>query len=113
MDELSFETQRIMELSDVVRQTAYEIHCYLKNGHLEKVYENALAHRLRKMNFKVEQQFPLPIYDVDGFLLGDFYADLFVESCLIIELKACRSCVMNTQRKCSAICEPTALSMAY
>jgi hypothetical protein len=32
VDELSFETQRIMELSDVVRQTAYEIHCYLKTG---------------------------------------------------------------------------------
>jgi GxxExxY protein len=91
VDELSFETQRIMELSDVVRQTAYEIHCYLKNGHLEKVYENALAHRLRKLNFKVKQQFPLPVYDVDGFLRGDFYTDLFIESCLIIEIKACRT----------------------
>ena len=84
-------TQRIMELCDTVRQIAYEIHCYLKNGHLEKVYENALSHRLSKLGLKVEQQFPLPVYDVDGFLLGDFYADLFVENCLIIELKACRA----------------------
>ena len=33
---------------DPVRQTAYDIHVYHGHGHLEKVYENALAHRLRK-----------------------------------------------------------------
>ena len=87
MDDVS----EIMRLCDVVRQTAFEIHCYLKNGHLEKVYENALAHRLGKLGLKVEQQFPVPVFDEDGFLLGDFFADLFVEDCLIIELKACKS----------------------
>lgn len=91
MDEAVVQTERIMRLCDTVRQTAYEIHCYLKNGHLEKVYENALAHRLKKLGFSVEQQVPLPVFDIDGFLLGDFYADLFVENCLIIELKACRT----------------------
>jgi hypothetical protein len=35
-------------LSDQVRQTAYEIHAYHGHGHLEKIYENALAHKLRK-----------------------------------------------------------------
>jgi hypothetical protein len=34
---------------DLVRQTAYDIHFYHGHGHLEKVYENALAHRLRKV----------------------------------------------------------------
>ena len=36
----------INELGDIVRQTAYDIPVYHGNGHLEKVYENALAHRL-------------------------------------------------------------------
>ena len=36
------------ELADIVRQTGYNMHCYHGHGHLEKVYENALAHRLRK-----------------------------------------------------------------
>ena len=40
--------KEIMELCDIVRETAFAVHCYHKNGHLEKVYENALAHRLRK-----------------------------------------------------------------
>ena len=38
----------VFELADIVRQTGYNMHCYHGHGHLEKVYENALAHRLRK-----------------------------------------------------------------
>ena len=32
-----------MGLRDIVRETAFAVHCYHKNGHLEKVYEYALA----------------------------------------------------------------------
>ncbi|RKY52233.1 MAG: GxxExxY protein, partial [Candidatus Neomarinimicrobiota bacterium] len=71
----------------------FSIHAYLKNGHLEKIYENALAHRLTKLGLSVKQQYPLKVYDEDNFLLGDFYADLFVENCLIIEIKACKMLV--------------------
>ncbi len=81
----------IMELSDVVRQTAFNIHCYHKNGHLEKVYENALAHRLQKLGLDVKQQFPVNVYDEDGTLIGDYYADLLVDNRLIVELKAAKA----------------------
>ncbi|MBC7908850.1 MAG: GxxExxY protein [Pyrinomonadaceae bacterium] len=83
----------IMRLCDLIRETSFSIHCFLRNGHLEKVYENALAHRLRKKAIDVKQQYPLQVYDEDGTLLGDFYADLFVEDCLIVELKACKTLV--------------------
>jgi GxxExxY protein len=49
-----------------------------------------LAHRLRKMGLSVEQQFELPVYDEDGTILGKYKADLFVEQCLIVEVKAYR-----------------------
>ena len=81
----------IMELCDVVRETAFAIHCYHKNGHLEKVYENALAHRLQKLGLDVKQQHPLKVYDEDGTLIGDYYADLLVDNRLIVELKAARA----------------------
>lgn len=81
----------IKELCDVVRETAYAIHCYLGHGHLEKVYENALFHRLTKQGFRVRQQHPLPVFDEDGTLLGDYLADLVFEDRLLIELKACRT----------------------
>ena len=61
----------IMELADLVRQTAFNIHCYHKNGHLEKVYENALVHRLRKAGLEVKQQHPLKVYDEDGTVIAE------------------------------------------
>lgn len=83
--------KKIKELCDIVRETAYSIHCFHGHGHLEKVYENALSHRLKKLNLEVLQQHSLPVYDEDGTLLGDYFADLIVEGCLLIELKACRT----------------------
>ena len=62
----------INDLCDAVRQTAYDIHVYLGNGHLEKVYENGLAHRLRKAGVRVEQQHALQVRDEDGTVLGDY-----------------------------------------
>ncbi len=80
-----------MELCDVVRETAYAIHRYHRHGHLEKVYENALAHRLRKLGLEVKQQYSLKVYDEDGTIVGDYNADLFVEGRLVIELKAAKA----------------------
>jgi GxxExxY protein len=81
----------IKALSDQVRQTAYDIHVYLGHGHLEKVYDNAVAHRLQKAGLDVVQQHPIKVYDEDGTLIGDYYADLLVESCLIVELKTAKA----------------------
>ena len=78
----------IFALCDVIRETGFAIHRYHRNGHLEKVYENALAHRLRKAGIPVVQQHPLPVLDEDGTLLGDYFADLHVDGRLIVELKA-------------------------
>ena len=83
--------RQIMELCDAVRETAFAIHRYHKHGHLEKVYENALAHRLRKLDLDAKQQHPLQVYDEDGTLIGDYNADLFVDNRLIIELKAAKA----------------------
>lgn len=77
-------------LCDIVRETSFAIHKYHRNGHLEKIYENALVHRLRKQGLHVEQQHPLTVYDEDGTVLGEYFADLFIDNCLIVELKAIR-----------------------
>ena len=84
------ERDRIFKLCDVIRETGFQIHKFHRYGHLEKVYENALAHRLRKSDLQVEQQFPLLVYDEDGTEIGEYFADLLVENCLIVEIKACR-----------------------
>ncbi|MDA7877629.1 GxxExxY protein [Akkermansiaceae bacterium] len=79
------------ELVSTVRQTAYDLHIYFRHGHLEKVYENGLAHRLRKQSLTVEQQTAIQVTDEDGTILGNFIADLYVENRLIVELKACKA----------------------
>ena len=81
----------IKSLSDQIRQIAYDIHVYHGHGHLEKVYENALVHRLQKAGLDVKQQHPIKVYDEDGTLIGDYLADLLVEGELIIELKAAKA----------------------
>ncbi len=83
--------QSINELCDVVRQTAFAIHVYHGHGHLEKIYENALANRLRKAGLNVVPQAPLQVFDEDGTLLGEYFSDLLVEDTLLVELKACRA----------------------
>lgn len=84
----------IKKLCDTIRETSFEIHKYLKYGHLEKVYENALVNRLSKLGIKIKQQLPLSVYDEDGTVLGEYFADLFIEDSLIIELKAAK-CLVN------------------
>ena len=79
------------ELTGTVRQTAFEVHRYFRNGFLEKVYENALAHRLRKKGLEVNQQVPMPVFDEDGTKVGVYYADLLIEEKLVVEIKAIKA----------------------
>ena len=81
----------IFRLCDCIRETAFSLHKYLHHGHLEKVYENGMRHRLRKTGLTVETQHPLKVVDEDGTMLGEYFADLFVAGILIVELKACRT----------------------
>jgi len=83
--------KEIFQLCDQIRETAFALHRYLRHGHLEKVYENGLANRLRKAGVQVKQQHPLQVLDEDGTPLGDYFADLLVSGELIVELKACKA----------------------
>ena len=79
--------ENILALCDVIRETSYAIYKYLRSGHREQIYENALAHRLSKLGITVEQQQELRVYDEDGTLLGHLRADLLIENKLICEIK--------------------------
>ena len=85
------ESSEVLELVAIVRQTAFELHTFLRHGHMEKVYENGLAHRLQRLGLSVDVQVPIQVRDEDGTLLGDFFADLVVNDILIVELKACKA----------------------
>lgn len=81
----------IQELVAQIREIAYAIHVYHAHGHLEKVYENALVHRLRLAGLEVRQQHPIQVRDEDGTVIGEYFADLIVQDRLLIELKATKA----------------------
>jgi GxxExxY protein len=83
----------INELCDIVRETSFAIHTFLRHGHMEKVYERALINRLTNRGIDVRAQHPLIVYDEDGTVLGEYFADLLVENRLVVELKACSAIV--------------------
>ena len=79
--------KEVLALCNQIRETSFEIHKFLRSGHREQIYENALVHRLRKQGITVEQQPLIRVYDEDGTILGSLKADLLIESCLICEIK--------------------------
>ncbi|MCB9076640.1 MAG: GxxExxY protein [Anaerolineaceae bacterium] len=78
------------ELTHKIIGAAYKVHNQLGAGFLEKVYENALRLELNKQGLVVEQQVPIAVY-YENEIVGDYYADLWVEKRIIVEIKAIRS----------------------
>ncbi len=66
----------------------YLVYNTLGIGFLEKNYENALAIELREQGFHVQQQTPIQVF-YKGQSIGDYFADLVVNKCVIVELKVC------------------------
>ena len=75
------------KLTENVIHCAFTVSNTLGCGFLEKVYENALAHELRKAGLQVQQQHAITVC-YDGVTVGEYTADLLVEGVLLIELKA-------------------------
>jgi GxxExxY protein len=75
------------ELSKKIIGCALIVSKTLGVGFLEKLYENALAHELRKAGLLVDQQHPVTVY-YDGVVVGAYAADLLIEKTVLVELKA-------------------------
>jgi GxxExxY protein len=75
------------ELTHKIIGCAYKVHNALGQGFLEKVYENALRIELVKNGLQVRQQEPICVR-YEGQIVGEFYADLWVEDRVVLELKA-------------------------
>ena len=75
------------ELSKQIIGCAMTIHRTLGPGFLESVYQNALAHELRKSGLRVECEKKISVV-YDGIVVGDFSADMLVGGTVLIENKA-------------------------
>jgi GxxExxY protein len=82
------------KLTERIIGCAYTVSNALGMGFVEKVYENAFAHELRKAGFTVQQQYPIKV-NYDGLVVGEFYADILVDDQILIELKAVSNLDIN------------------
>lgn len=87
---------------------AFEVQNELGCGFLEKVYENALVHSMRKVGLKVEQQVPIHVV-FDGIVVGDYIADLIVGQTVLIELKAVQALTDTHKAQCLNYLKATGL----
>ena len=81
--------KELNELTEAIIGCAFAVGNGLGSGFLEKVYENALVHELRKHHLRAEQQSQVAVH-YDGVVVGEYFADILVEETVIVELKAAR-----------------------
>ena len=74
-------------ITDKIIGAFYHVYHALGYGFLEKVYENALAFELRKRGLAVVQQPAIKIR-YDDHVVGEYFGDLLVEGCVLVEMKA-------------------------
>lgn len=75
------------ELTRIIIGCVYTVYNSLGFGYLESVYEKSLLVELSLAGLKVQSQVPIPV-KYRGYAVGDFFADIFVEDKIILELKA-------------------------
>lgn len=78
------------ELTKAVIGCAFEVINELGAGFLESVYEKALLLALRQKGLSAMAQHPVKVIFRNE-CVGDFYADIFVENKVIVELKAVKT----------------------
>ena len=74
-------------LTELIIGCCFRVANELGPGFVEKVYENALAHALRKAKVNVVQQQGIEVF-YDGVSVGNDEADLLVEGHVLVEVKA-------------------------
>jgi GxxExxY protein len=76
--------------TDRIIKAFYKVYNHLGYGFLEKVYHNAFLIELSTAGFEVKSQFPIRVFYHDS-QVGDYYADIVVDNCIVIENKATES----------------------
>lgn len=81
------ENYKHAEITEKIIKAFYNVYNKLGFGFLEKVYEHAILIELRKMGVEVVNQYMIKVF-YDGIEVGNYFADLFVENSVIVEIKA-------------------------
>jgi GxxExxY protein len=75
------------ELTEKIIGVYYDVYNEVGHGFLESVYSNCMYVALRSEGLNVARELPIPVY-FRGTDVGQFKADLVVQGCILVELKA-------------------------
>lgn len=103
-------TQELNEVTERIIGGAFTVANSMGCGFLEKVYENALSHELRKAGMKAEQQKRMTVHH-DNVLVGEYIADLIVEEKVLVEIKAAAYLDKAHMAQCLNYLRATGLSL--
>ena len=78
------------ELTQKVIGVFFEVYNELGHGFLESVHHKAFELALTSKGLRVFRKIEVPVW-FRGYKVGEFEADILVEECLLLELKAARS----------------------
>lgn len=75
------------DITSLIIKAFYKVYNHLGYGFLERVYQNALLIELRKLQFGCQPLYPIDVF-YDNCKVGFYIADIIVNNCVIIEIKA-------------------------
>ena len=73
------------EITDKIIKAFYKVYNELGFGFLEKVYENSLFLELKQTGLQCQKQSAVTVF-YNNAVVGNYYADIIVNDCVIIEL---------------------------
>ncbi len=76
------------EISKIIIGKAIEVHRILGPGLLESAYQECLFYELKKINYNVEKEKPMPIVYKDIRLDHGYRIDLLIENKVVVEIKS-------------------------
>ena len=76
-------------ITDRILKVFYEVYNELGHGFLESVYHRSLVLALKSVGLNVSSRVSIPVW-FRGSQAGRFEADILVEGCVLLELKAAR-----------------------
>ena len=91
---ISTENYKHSEITEQIIKAFYTVYNKLGYGFLEKVYEKAIYFELQKFELKIRAQQPIKVFYEEE-EVGVYYADLVVNDCVIVELKAAESLALE------------------
>ena len=88
------------EKTDLIINAFYKVYNRLGYGFLERVYHNSFIVELQRNGFDIKSEYPIKV-TYDGVEVGDYFADIIVDNCIIIEVKATEQ--LREEHECQLI----------